>query len=211
MDETSVMRGQDDKARRKKPGHCPVCLAKLVKNARGSRYERRCLGCRASFQKLLKCLDCGTSRVWQGPEGIACKGCGRTAPDGEGWVERRDLVTAQDTWRRIKAEFPELEAAIEYDRDSAHMCLGELEIFANQAIARGDFATLERTYAFVLDLASEADNLHPDVLKAIHAAFLEGLNFGHTRNGEKAKELLPAVLKGMWERHMAHNRSLGWT
>lgn len=203
------MRGQDDKARRKKPELCPVCLAKLAKNARGTRYERRCLNCRASFQKLLKCLDCGTSRVWQGPEGTACKGCGRTAPDGDGWVVRKDLLTAHDVWRRIKAEFPELEEVIEYDRDSVHMSLGELETFANQAIASGDFSTLERTYAFVLGLASEADSLHPDVLKAIHVAFLEGLNFGHTRNGEKAKDLLPAVLKGMWERQMTHNRSIG--
>ena len=182
----------------------------LAKNARGTRYERRCLKCRANFQKLLKCLDCGTARVWQGPEGTACKGCGRTAPDGDGWVERTDHLTAHDVWRRIKAEFPDLEAAIEYDRDSAHMSLEELAIFANRAIARGDVSALERTYAFVLGLAAEADNLHPDVLKAIHAAFLEGLNFGHSRNGEKAKELLPAVLKGMWERQMAHNRSLGW-
>ncbi|MDJ0946842.1 MAG: hypothetical protein QNJ30_25620 [Kiloniellales bacterium] len=205
------MRGQDDKARRKKPGLCPVCLAKLEKNARGTRFERRCLNCRATFQKMLKCLDCGTSRVWQGPEGTVCKGCGRKVLEGDGWVVRRDLLTAQDVWRCIKAEFPELEEAIEYDRDSVHLSLGELEILANQAIARGDFSALERTYAFVLGLASEADRLHPSVLSAIHVSFLEGLNLGHTRNGEKAKELLPAVLKAMWERQMAHNRSIGWT
>ena len=205
------MRGQDDKARRKKPGLCPVCLARLAKNARGTRYERRCLNCRATFQKTHKCLDCGTSRVWQGPEGTACKGCGRHAPGGDGWVERMDLLTAPDVWRRIKVEFPELAEVIEYDKDSVHLSLGELEKSANQAIARGDFLALERIYAFVLGLASEADNLHPDVLNAIHVSFLESLNFGHTRNGEKAKDLLPAVLKGMWERQMAHNRSLGWT
>lgn len=204
------MRGQDDKARRKKPGLCPVCLGKLVKNARGTRYERRCLKCRATLQKTLKCLDCGTKRVWQGPEGRACKGCGRKVLEGDGWVMRLDLVSAHDVWRRIRADFPELEEAIEYDKDSVHMSLGELESFANQAIGRGDFLALERAYAFVYELASKPDSLHPDVQNAIQVSFLEGLNFGHARNGEKAKELLPAVLKGLWERQMAHNRSIGW-
>ena len=181
-----------------------------MKTARGARYERRCLSCCATFQKTLKCLDCGTNRVWQGPEGTACKGCGRKALEGDGWIMRLDLVSAHDVWRRIKADFPELAEAIEYDKDSVHMSLGELESFANRAIACGDFPTLERAYAFVLDLALEGEELHPNVLNAIHVSFLEGLNFGHIRNGEKAKDLLPDVLKGMWERQMAHNRSIGW-
>lgn len=210
MDENWLMRSEDSKARRKKPGLCPVCLKRLAKNARGTRYERRCKNCRASFQKALKCLDCGTHRVWQGPEGTACKGCGRTVVEGDGRVMRLDLVSAHDVWRRLRTDFPELIEATEFDQNSVHLTLGELERFANEAISLGDFPALQRAYDFIVALAADSDSLHPDVLNAIQVSFLEGLSFAHSRNGEKAKSVLPPILKGMWDRQMAHNRRIGW-
>ncbi len=41
----------DKRASRKRSGRCPVCTATLLKNSKGTRYERRCRECQAVFQK----------------------------------------------------------------------------------------------------------------------------------------------------------------
>lgn len=75
----------DHRASRKRSGRCPVCTAALAKNAKGTRYEYRCGECHAVFQRELRCLSCGTNRVWAGSLGRWCKGCGKPVPS-----ERKD-------------------------------------------------------------------------------------------------------------------------
>ena len=67
----------DSRADRKDPRHCPVCISKLKRIDKGTRYERQCSNCHATFAKELKCSYCGTNRVWRGPKGIYCHGCGK--------------------------------------------------------------------------------------------------------------------------------------
>ena len=61
---------------RKRSGNCPVCLSRLKKNYKKTRYERKCNKCGAVLQKNIKCPFCSTNRVWMGREGNYCKGCG---------------------------------------------------------------------------------------------------------------------------------------
>lgn len=63
-------------AKRKRSGRCPVCTTKLAKNGRGTRYIRKCSQCRSQFLPDIRCDRCATFRVWGGPRGYRCKGCG---------------------------------------------------------------------------------------------------------------------------------------
>lgn len=65
-------------ADRKRSGNCPVCLARLTKNARGTRYVRSCSQCGAQFVPDLRCPRCETCRVWRGRDECRCKGCGNS-------------------------------------------------------------------------------------------------------------------------------------
>jgi len=62
---------------RKRSGRCPVCIERLKKNSRGTRYERCCRNCNAVLQADSRCNRCGTHRIWRGPQGVRCKGCGQ--------------------------------------------------------------------------------------------------------------------------------------
>lgn len=64
---------------RKKSGVCPICLARLVKNSKKTRYEHRCEACKSQLKPEMQCTSCGTNRVWSGPSGQRCKGCGNAA------------------------------------------------------------------------------------------------------------------------------------
>ena len=76
-EEIAVCKSKSDKhSARKKSGNCPVCLSKLKKNSKRTRYERKCNTCGAVLQKHVTCLFCGTNRVWMGRKGNYCKGCG---------------------------------------------------------------------------------------------------------------------------------------
>lgn len=66
----------DNKANRKKPGNCPVCKSSLDKNSKDTRYLRVCGNCKSRYDKGLKCSRCSTNRIWSGPKGAFCKGCG---------------------------------------------------------------------------------------------------------------------------------------
>lgn len=55
---------------------CPICSAPVKKTASGGRRKHSCTECGASLNKALMCESCGTARVWQGPRGAACVGCG---------------------------------------------------------------------------------------------------------------------------------------
>ena len=62
---------------RKNTRKCPVCTKNLHKIGKGTRYENRCSNCNAVLAKELICTYCNTNRVWRGPEGIYCHGCGK--------------------------------------------------------------------------------------------------------------------------------------
>ena len=74
--------GRDPLSIRKRSGRCRVCLAMLRKNAKRTRYECSCGECGASLQPKPRCRSCGTARVWVGPLGSRCKGCGKPSPRG---------------------------------------------------------------------------------------------------------------------------------
>jgi hypothetical protein len=55
---------------------CPICFAPIKKTASGGRRKHWCTECGATLNKVLMCDSCSTARVWQGPRGAACVGCG---------------------------------------------------------------------------------------------------------------------------------------
>jgi hypothetical protein len=69
--------GKDKLSNRKRSGYCPVCLGRLRKNAKNTRYELQCRHCNAVLQRTWVCKSCNTRRVWVGREGARCKGCGK--------------------------------------------------------------------------------------------------------------------------------------
>jgi hypothetical protein len=68
----------DSRRQIKRSGVCPLCLERLKKNARGTRYERCCQACRAQWQPDLKCLHCSGEAIWSGAGRSICKRCGRS-------------------------------------------------------------------------------------------------------------------------------------
>lgn len=67
---------EDKHALRKQVGHCPLCLSKLKKNNKGTRYLRICGQCKAQINPEVRCPRCSTYRVWSCPGELRCKGCG---------------------------------------------------------------------------------------------------------------------------------------
>jgi hypothetical protein len=67
---------EDKHALRKQPGHCPLCLHKLKKNKKGTRYLRTCEQCKAQLRPEVRCPRCSTYRVWSRLGELRCKGCG---------------------------------------------------------------------------------------------------------------------------------------
>jgi len=63
-------------AKRKRSGNCPICLATLRKNSKGTRYIQRCDHCSSQLHPEIRCGRCGTFRVWRGSSECRCKGCG---------------------------------------------------------------------------------------------------------------------------------------
>ena len=78
-DEESLIKHKSKSASRseKKHNHCPVCKNKLKRIAKGTRHENQCSNCHATLAKELTCKHCSTNRVWRGPKGMFCQGCGK--------------------------------------------------------------------------------------------------------------------------------------
>ena len=125
-------------------------------------------------------------------------------------IPLESFVDEAEFRRLLLKHFPELSTVVAEDAGLVHVEMGALQTCANRCIKTGDHAGLQRAYEFVGDLARHKAELHPDVLNAIHVSFLEGLNFENRKHGERAKALLPPVLRGMWEAQMEHNRKIGW-
>jgi len=64
-------------AKRKRSGICPVCLLKLEKNSKGTRYIKVCRSCGAALSEEIKCYSCASYRVWVSKIVAFCKGCGQ--------------------------------------------------------------------------------------------------------------------------------------
>lgn len=119
-------------------------------------------------------------------------------------------VDAPEFRRLLLKHFPELEARIEDDEGLVHLEMGALETLANNAIKNGNFEKLMSTYEFIGDLSRHQSEVDSNIINAINVSFLEGLNFSNKSNGGQAKDMLPQVLKNMWEAQMEHNRKIGW-
>lgn len=67
---------------RKISHRCPACTARLLRTAAGTRKKRQCQVCGSTHRPNRECTSCSTNRVWSGPLGDFCKGCGAelTAP-----------------------------------------------------------------------------------------------------------------------------------
>jgi len=78
-DETEVLvkSATDARAKRKSVRHCPVCLDRLKKIGKGTRFSHQCKSCNAVLAKELICQFCTTNRVWRGKAGCFCHGCGK--------------------------------------------------------------------------------------------------------------------------------------
>jgi endogenous inhibitor of DNA gyrase (YacG/DUF329 family) len=68
----------DKRAQRKRTGHCPICIFKLMKNKKGTRYAYSCEQCKAQLKPDIRCPSCNTNRVWGGKDEMRCKGCGKS-------------------------------------------------------------------------------------------------------------------------------------
>gem|GEM_PF-3492029 len=67
---------KDKHALRKQTGHCPVCISRLKKNKKGTRYSYICEHCKAQLKPEIRCPHCNTNRVWSHKSESRCKGCG---------------------------------------------------------------------------------------------------------------------------------------
>lgn len=67
---------KDKHALRKQTGYCPVCIARLKKNKKGTRYFNSCEQCKAQLKSEIQCPHCSTNRVWGKRDELRCKGCG---------------------------------------------------------------------------------------------------------------------------------------
>lgn len=67
-------------AERKRSSKCPICLHRLQKKKKRSRYLNRCDHCHAQLNPMICCLHCRTFRVWTSPNESRCKGCGKVVP-----------------------------------------------------------------------------------------------------------------------------------
>lgn len=65
-------------AEHKDPRRCPVCSEPLKRIEGPARYESRCRHCRAVLATEFVCQHCHTRRIWSGPKGVVCHGCGRS-------------------------------------------------------------------------------------------------------------------------------------
>jgi hypothetical protein len=66
VERPSSVGNTDRLSKRKRPGNCPICLAKLERKNRMTRCVRKCSSCHVQFYLDLPCLRCITNRVWRG-------------------------------------------------------------------------------------------------------------------------------------------------
>ena len=74
--ERKAKRKVSKRAQRRDPKLCPLCAKRLSRVAKGTRRKNQCYECKAVLAKELNCIQCNTNRVWRGPLGIVCHGCG---------------------------------------------------------------------------------------------------------------------------------------
>src|SRR5687768_5643296 len=77
VEKVRVPSQNDKNALRKQSGNCPICLSRLKRNARGTRFCHKCDECQAQLKPDLHCDHCGTNRVWGIGAEFRCKGCGK--------------------------------------------------------------------------------------------------------------------------------------
>jgi hypothetical protein len=68
---------RDKDAIRKQSGNCPLCLLRLERVARGTRFCNICQKCKAQLKPEIHCKHCDSNRVWGRAGEHRCKGCGK--------------------------------------------------------------------------------------------------------------------------------------
>jgi hypothetical protein len=72
----SANRGSAESKLRRGRKHCPVCLARLHRNASRTRLERACRSCQAHPSDGKTCRKCGAHAIWENKQAAACQACG---------------------------------------------------------------------------------------------------------------------------------------
>jgi len=72
---------QDARGKIKRSGICPLCLERLQKIARGTRYEKLCRICKGMKDQERVCPYCDGREMWVAADGAraVCKRCGKEA------------------------------------------------------------------------------------------------------------------------------------
>lgn len=78
---------------RRNPKYCPICLNKLVKNAKRTRLIKSCLSCKAHPSLLKRCAKCQAEAIWENSNEAACRACGLHG--------KKSLVIASDRNKKV--------------------------------------------------------------------------------------------------------------
>jgi len=121
-------------------------------------------------------------------------------------VENQNRIDEAEFLALVAAEFPILADEFAEEEGLFHVQMAAFSHLAQDAIERGDFATLKRCY----NLADETmKNVSPSVENAIYVSFLENLDFESSPHGAEAERLLPPKLSEMLTELNEHWRQIG--
>ncbi len=124
----------------------------------------------------------------------------------DGFVENQNRIDEAKFLSLAVAEFPKLANEFAEEDGLFHVQMAAFSHLAQEAIERGDFATLKRCYK----LADETmKNATPNVENAIYVSFLENLDFEDSPHGATAERLLPPKLSEMLAELNEHWRQIG--
>jgi hypothetical protein len=109
-------------------------------------------------------------------------------------VENSDCADEAKFLSLALAEFPDLREEFEEYDGLFHLQMAAFSHVAEEAIERGDFATLKRCYKIADEIMKSAS---PNVENAVYVSFLEHLEFTSQPNEAEARHLLPPKLAEM--------------
>jgi hypothetical protein len=106
------------------------------------------------------------------------------------------MLSQRDFADALIAEFPQIRAHVEHDRELIHVQLAWLRLYVlDRAVEDNDTATIRRCIGLLDRFVQQGDE---DVVTAIHVAFLEHIE-ADTRTGEVVLPLLTPKLRRGWQ------------
>ncbi|MDQ4119997.1 MAG: hypothetical protein M3209_00835 [Acidobacteriota bacterium] len=121
-------------------------------------------------------------------------------------VENQNQINEAKFLALALEEFPILADVFAEENGLFHLQMAAFSHLAQDAIERGDFATLKRCY----NLADETmQSATPSIENVIYVSFLENLDFESSPCGKQAENLLPPKLKEMLAELNEHWQQIG--